>query len=363
MKTEHRLFSADSRRMREISDQSIDLVVTSPPYPMIEMWDGVFSNLDKKIRKCLGDRKGWEAYERMHGVLDTVWKEVCRVLKPGGFACINIGDAVRKIGDSFFLYPNHSRIIQSFVQNGLSPLPAVIWRKQTNAPNKFMGSGMLPAGAYVTLEHEYILIFRKGQNREFSTPEERLNRQQSAIFWEERNQWYSDVWFDLKGARQQLADEKVRRRSGAYPFDLPYRIINMYSVMGDTVLDPFAGISTTMFAAMAACRNSVMLEIEPDFLPGVKDRSRIMAEFSNRVIDERIRRHLEFVKQREQEGRPPKHLNEHYGFPVMTKQETRLKLCPLLRVGSPEKDRFFVDYGQPEFQEIPVQQSLFDNEG
>ncbi|MFW6011680.1 MAG: DNA-methyltransferase [Desulfosalsimonas sp.] len=362
MNTDHRLFFADSRSMSNLDDQSIDLAVTSPPYPMIEMWDGVFSRLDHEASRCLEKGRGWDAYERMHSVLDPVWKEVCRVLKPGGFACINIGDAVRKIGDSFFLYPNHSRIIQSFVLNGLSPLPAVIWRKQTNSPNKFMGSGMLPAGAYVTLEHEYILIFRKGEKREFSTQKERLNRQQSAIFWEERNQWYSDVWFDLKGARQQLVDEKVRRRSGAYPFDLPYRLINMYSVMGDIVLDPFAGICTTMFAAMAAGRNSVMVEIEPDFLPQVRGRSRVIAEFSNRIIDERIRRHLEFVKQRKEDGRPLKYANENYGFPVMTNQETRLKICPLSRVGSPEKERFVVDYGRPALPETPVQQFLFENE-
>ncbi|MFW6335242.1 MAG: DNA methyltransferase, partial [Desulfosalsimonas sp.] len=111
--------------------------------------------------------------------------------------CVNIGDAVRKLGDSFSLYPNHSEIIRAFLSRGLTPLPAIIWRKQTNAPNKFMGSGMLPAGAYVTLEHEYVLIFRKGAKRQFATPAQKLNRKKSAIFWEERNQWYSDVWFDL----------------------------------------------------------------------------------------------------------------------------------------------------------------------
>ncbi len=363
MNTDHRLFFNDSRAMGNLADQSIDLAVTSPPYPMIEMWDGIFSRLDQGIGSNLQDARGWDAYERMHAVLDCVWKELCRVLKPGGFACINIGDAVRKIGDSFFLYPNHSRIIQAFVQNGFSPLPAIIWRKQTNAPNKFMGSGMLPAGAYVTLEHEYILIFRKGVKREFSTPQERLNRHHSAIFWEERNQWYSDVWFDLKGARQQLVDEKVRRRSGAYPFELPYRLINMYSVMGDTVLDPFAGICTTMFAAMAACRNSIMMEIESDFLPAVTEKSREIADFSNRIINGRIRRHLDFVKEREDSGRPLKHVNEHYGFAVMTRQETSLRIYSVSRVRSPEKTCFAVDYGDAAVPETPVQQSLFENEG
>lgn len=348
--------------MEPLGDQSIDLVVTSPPYPMIEMWDGVFSSLDGNIGSRIEEGRGWEAYELMHAVLDRVWQEVCRVLRPGGFACINIGDAVRKIGDSFFLYPNHARIIQSCIQNGLSPLPAVIWRKQTNAPNKFMGSGMLPAGAYVTLEHEYVLIFRKGEKREFLTPQQRANRHHSAIFWEERNQWFSDVWFDLKGARQQLVDEKVRKRSGAYPFELPYRLINMYSVMGDTVLDPFAGICTTMFAAMAACRNSIMMEIEPDFLPAVKEKAGIAANFANKVIDGRIRRHLDFVEERESSGKALKHTNENYGFPVMTRQETLLTIYPIKRIRSSEKTCFGVDYSQPAVPKTLVQRSLFEKE-
>lgn len=363
MKTHHRLFFTDSRSMGTVADQSIDLVVTSPPYPMIEMWDETFSDMDPEIGTCLGKGRGWEAYGRMHAVLDSVWQEVCRVLKPGGFACINIGDAVRTIGDCFFLYPNHAQILQSFIRNGLSPLPPVIWRKQTNAPNKFMGSGMLPAGAYVTLEHEYILIFRKGEKREFPTPQQRENRQQSAIFWEERNRWFSDVWFELKGARQQMTEEKIRRRSGAYPFELPYRLINMYSVMGDTVLDPFSGVCTTMFAAMAACRNSVMIEIEPDFLFAAEQKAGGIKGFANTVADGRILGHMEFAQSRASEGRPLKYTNEHYGFPVMTRQETRLKILPVQRVRRPEKAVFEVDYTGPVLPEMHVQQSLFGNEG
>lgn len=71
-----------------------------------------------------------------------------------------IGDATRTINGEFKLYNNHSRIVKSCSELGLTTLPDIIWHKTTNAPNKFMGSGMLPCGAYVTLEHEYILIFR-----------------------------------------------------------------------------------------------------------------------------------------------------------------------------------------------------------
>jgi DNA modification methylase len=118
---------------------------------------------------------------------------------------------------------------------GFSALPAILWRKQTNAPNKFMGSGMMPPGAYVTLEHEYILILRKGNKREFTSIKEKQNRRESAFFQEERNFWFSDVWMDLKGTTQNLFDNKATERSAAYPFELPYRLISMFSVKSDTV--------------------------------------------------------------------------------------------------------------------------------
>ena len=100
----------------------------------------------------------------MHSELDKVWGQLGRILVPGGYACINVGDATRTLKGRFQLYPNAERITQRFVDLGFDVLPRIIWRKTTNAPNKFMGSGMLPVGAYVTLEHEYVLIFRNGEN-------------------------------------------------------------------------------------------------------------------------------------------------------------------------------------------------------
>ncbi len=83
-----------------------------------------------------------------------------------------------------------------------------------------MGSGMLPAGAYVTLEHEYVLIFRKGGKRTFPSQNQAERRRRSAFFWEERNRWFSDVW-DFKGERQRLNGSDIDRRSAAFPFELP----------------------------------------------------------------------------------------------------------------------------------------------
>ena len=242
--------------MDEIDPESVHLMVTSPPYPMIEMWDEIFSSINKEIGVCLKNGNGKKTFDLMHDELNRVWKEVDRVLVNGGIACINIGDATRKINDSFQLYSNHTKITQYFLSMNYQALPLIIWRKSTNKPNKFMGSGMLPTNAYVTLEHEYILIFRKGGNRKFSQ-DDKLNRNRSAYFWEERNNWFSDVWFGLTGVSQNLNDKELRKRSGAYPFELSYRLINMYSVQGDTVLDPFLGTGTTTISAICSNRNSI----------------------------------------------------------------------------------------------------------
>ena len=156
MKTVHQIIYSDSKRMEKVPDESVDLVITSPPYPMIEMWDRIFAKQNLKIEKALKNNDGPVAFELMHQELDHVWDEAYRVLKTGGIVCVNIGDATRTIGGNFALYPNHSRILSHCLKKGLSSLPAILWRKQTNAPNKFMGSGMLAPGAYVTLEHESI---------------------------------------------------------------------------------------------------------------------------------------------------------------------------------------------------------------
>ena len=209
---------------------------------------------------------------------------------------------------------------------GFSVLPDILWRKQTNAPNKFMGSGMLPPGAYVTYEHEYVLIFRKGANRVFRAPEEKENRNRSAFFWEERNVWFSDVWTDLKGTIQELASPEARGRSGAYPFELAYRLVNMFSVASDTVLDPFLGTGTTMAAAIASGRNSLGVELDAGLADSIRQTVQGAVAFGNERIARRLSAHRAFVEERAASGRPLKHQNRHYGFPVMTRQEMELVL-------------------------------------
>ena len=344
MKTTHNIFFQDARDLKEIPSKSVDLVVTSPPYPMIEMWDEMFSYQNPEIQKALACGDGKQAYALMHEVLDAVWSEMFRVLKDGRFACINIGDATRKVQDDFCLYPNHARILNYLLSIGFSALPDILWRKQANTPNKFMGSGMLPAGAYVTLEHEYILIVRKGSKREFKTEDEKQNRRESALFWEERNIWYSDVWTDIKGAGQKLPKAMSRLRSAAFPFDVAYRLINMYSVKGDVILDPFLGTGTTTAAAMTSGRNSIGVEIDENFQQVICPIMHHIVDFSNDYLCDRLMRHFGFIENRVQNSKPLKYTNKHYDCPVVTSQEQFIFLNGLKDVHTRGENVFDVTY-------------------
>jgi DNA modification methylase len=327
-----------------LAEGSVHLVLTSPPYPMIGMWDETFAALSPAAAGALARSDGRAAFAAMHRALEPVWREVCRVLAPGGIACINIGDAARTVSGEFMLYPNHALILACLMELGMTPLPAILWRKPTNAPNKFMGSGMYPAGAYVTLEHEYILVLRKGARREFLTPAEKKRRRESAIFWEERNDWYSDVWTGLKGARQGLLGKSARSRSGAFPLELAYRLINMFSVKQDVVLDPFLGTGTTARAAAAAGRNSIGCEIDPGLCGAVAAEAHGWVRADRRLAGERIDRHLRFVHQCQATGRKLAHTNRFYGFPVVTRQEVELMLDVPERALAAAADGFEVAY-------------------
>ena len=346
MKTTHKILFQDSRDLKNIPSESVDLVVTSPPYPMIEMWDEMFGNQNPDIQKALTNSEGKLAYNLMHQILDSVWSEVFRVLKNGRFACINIGDATRTVKSDFCLYPNHARILTKLLDIGFSALPDILWRKQANTPNKFMGSGTLPAGAYVTLEHEYILIVRKGSKREFKTELEKENRRESALFWEERNIWYSDIWMDIKGTDQKLSDTASRLRSGAFPYELPYRLINMYSVKNDVILDPFLGTGTTTAAAMTSGRNSIGVEIDENIQNAICPIKRNIVTFSNEHLRQRLLNHLRFVEDRLENSAPLKYISKHYGFPVMTSQEQFVLLNELKNVQAINDGTYQVTYTQ-----------------
>jgi DNA modification methylase len=346
MKTIHKIYFQPSNDLNNIEEESVALIVTSPPYPMIELWDEILSKQDPTIENHIQKGEGLSAFNRMHENLLQVWKEFQRILITGGIICINIGDATRSLNGNFQLFPSHARIIYDFQKLGFQSLPEIIWRKQTNAPNKFMGSGMLPTNAYVTYEHEYILIFRKGCKREFSSKSDKEIRRESAYFWEERNIWFSDIW-DFKGASQVMNDngELMRKRSAAYPFELAYRLVNMYSIKGDIVVDPFLGTGTTTLAAITSERNSIGIEIDEGFKKHIfeKIQDKTTVQDLNEFILNRIENHLSFINKRKIH-KEVKYINDYHMIPVVTNQEIDLKVKTIKKISLISDNEFEVEY-------------------
>jgi len=361
MTTKHSICIGASQSMTSIGDNTVDLVVTSPPYPMIEMWDEIMAKQNPAIAENL-EKNSDVTFELMHQELDKVWKECFRVLKAGGFLCINIGDATRTINGNFKLYNNHIRISKACIDMGFVGLPNIIWRKQTNAPNKFMGSGMLPCGAYVTLEHEWILIFRKGDKREYKKVDAKQSRMRSSFFWEERNVWFSDVW-EIKGTKQKIQNTTTRERSAAYPFEVPYRLINMFSQKGDMVMDPFLGTGTTMQAAMLLGRNSCGYEIDPNFEAIIREGIEAMElDLCNNLIKQRFDAHKEFITKRKALGKEIKHFNKTLNYEVMTSQEKEIELNYLESIKlEKESGKYMVEYEEhSDLTELPLKDSFFN---
>ena len=279
METEHRVILGNSQHMPELADSSVHLMVTSPPYPMIKMWDTLFAKIDPAIAGLWQDlatsrreETVTKIYERMHENLAKVWREAHRILIEGGIACINIGDATRTVNDRFRLFANHSKIIEHCERQGFTTLPYVLWKKPTTKPKykgkgAFLGSGFLPPNAYVTLDCEFILLFRKGKLRNF--PPNDSHRYESAFSKKQRDQWFTQIW-GLVGARQK--ESRIERRVAMFPKEIANRLIRMFSVKGDTVLDPFLGSGTTTIVAMENERNSVGYEADESLLPLMQSR-------------------------------------------------------------------------------------------
>jgi len=217
-------YNKDSSDMSELEDESIHLIVTSPMYPMIKKWDDMFGIVD---------------FNKQHNILLKVWKECYRVLIDGGIFCVNIGDATRSIDKDFQCFPNYAKIIILLTELGLTPLIPIFWKKISNRPNAFLGSGFIPPNGYISQDHEYIAILRKGKLRKF--PPKDKNRYDSSFSKEERDLWFQQVW-NIQGKRGA-------RESSSFPEEIPYRLIKMFSVIGDKVLDPLCGTGTVMYVA------------------------------------------------------------------------------------------------------------------
>jgi DNA modification methylase len=252
-----RVIEGDATRMDGVDAASVHLIVTSPPYPMIPQWDETFH------------RQGADDFDGMHDLLARVWRRSREVLVPGGLLAINIGDALRSTAGAFQLWPNHVEVAARCRSLGLVPLPYLLWKKPTNRPNAFLGSGFLPPNAYVTLDCEFVLLFRNGALRRF--PAHDRSRSESRFTKPERDRWFSQVWTDVRGARQAGPGA----RTGAFPPELPERLIRMFSCVGETVLDPFAGTGTTLWAAEKLGRNSIGIELDAARCAELRESARV----------------------------------------------------------------------------------------
>ena len=255
MHTHHTIIQGDSRSMREVQNQSVHLIVTSPPSWQLKDYGTT-------------DQIGFnDSYETYINHLNLVWSECHRVLHDGCRLCINIGDQFARsvYYGRYKVIPIHSEIIRFCETIGFDFMGQIIWQKattmNTTGGGAVMGSFPYPRNGIVKLDAEYILLFKKPGNAPKPSDEQKA---QSAMTNEEWNTYFSGHWC-FNGAKQS-------RHLAMFPEELPRRLIKMFSFPGETVLDPFMGSGTTATVAKALGRNAVGYEINPDFIPLIEER-------------------------------------------------------------------------------------------
>lgn len=253
--TIHKLINGDSRCMSLIPDQSVQLIVTSPPY-----WQLKDYGSDEQI--------GFnDTYEQYINNLNLVWSECYRVLSKGCRLCINVGDQFARsvYYGRYKVIPIHSEIIRFCETIGFDYMGSIVWQKPTNmhtsGGQKVMGSYPYPRNGIVKIDFEHILLFKKDGKPPVVS---HSVRQQSAMTDEEWQSYFSSHW-TFGGARQ---DGHI----AVFPEELPKRLIKMYSFVGDTILDPFIGSGTTALAARNLGRNSIGYEINPNFMDYYREK-------------------------------------------------------------------------------------------
>jgi site-specific DNA-methyltransferase (adenine-specific) len=249
--TRHQLILGDARDLSFIDDESVHLVVTSPPYWALKRYEDNPSQMGH-----MSD------YEVFLCELEKVWRHVYRVLVPGGRLVCVVGDVClsrRQNAGRHVVVPLHADICVQCRKIGLDNLNPIIWHKIANASyevsngSKFLGKPYEP-NAIIKNDIEFILMQRKPGG--YRKPTEK-QRDLSRIGKDDFNRWFQQFW-TLSGA-------STKEHPAPFPLELAYRLIRMFSFTGDTVLDPFAGTGTTMAAAMKCGRNSIGVEIEPKY--------------------------------------------------------------------------------------------------
>ncbi len=272
--TNHKIIIGDSRKMAEIDDESVQLVITSPPYWQLK---------DYGSKNQIGFDDSYEDYINN---LNLVWKESYRVLSPGCRLCINIGDQFARsiYYGRYKVIPIRTEIIKFCEIIGLDYMGAIIWQKVTTTNTtggaSIMGSFPYPRNGILKLDYEFILIFKKPGA--LPQPSENI-KEKSRLTTDEWNKYFAGHW-NFNGVRQE-------QHLAMFPEELPKRLIKMFSFTGETILDPFLGSGTTTLAAKNLERNSVGYEINNNFLPLIKEKIGVNQKslFSNAK--------LEFIKQ------------------------------------------------------------------
>jgi len=250
--TWHKLFLGDARHIKQISDQSVHLVVTSPPYWTLKEYPSRSGQLGRT-----------KDYENFLTALDHVWQHALRVLVPGGRLITVVGDVClpRRRYGRHVVVPLHASIQEHCRSIGFDNLAPIIWYKIANAKFEvengsggFLGKPYEP-NAIIKNDIEYILFQRKpGGYRRPS-----LGARVLSVLPEDCHQeWFQQVW--------HLGGASTRFHPAPYPLALAERLVRMFSFVGDTVLDPFMGTGTTSLAAMRWGRHSIGFDIEPAYV-------------------------------------------------------------------------------------------------
>ncbi|MDR2823825.1 MAG: thermonuclease family protein [Prevotellaceae bacterium] len=251
----HKIINGDSRQMNELEDSSVHLIITSPPY-----WQLKDYGTDNQI----GFNDSYESYINH---LNLVWAECFRVLHDGCRLCVNIGDQFARsvYYGRYKVIPIHSEIIKFCETAGFDFMGQIIWQKattmNTTGGGAVMGSFPHPRNGIVKLDFEYILLFKKQGNAPKPSEEQKKN---AVMTNEEWNTYFNGHWY-FNGAKQD-------KHLAMFPEELPRRLIKMFSFPGETVLDPFMGSGTTASVARKLNRNSAGYEINPEFIPIIKEK-------------------------------------------------------------------------------------------
>lgn len=253
--TKHKIVFGDSRKLNEIADKSVQLIITSPPYWQLKDYGS-------------DDQIGFnDSYEEYINNLNLVWKECNRVLSDGCRLCINIGDQFARsvYYGRYKVIPIRTEIIRFCESLGMDYMGAIIWQKtttmNTSGGGAIMGSFPYPRNGILKMDYEFILIFKKLGNAPKPTKEQ---KEKSIITKEEWNQYFSSHW-NFNGVKQL-------EHIAMFPEELPKRLIKMFSFADETVFDPFAGSGTTSLAAMHLGRNSIGYELNKDFIPVIREK-------------------------------------------------------------------------------------------